>query len=626
MTTTTTTPTTYRDNNQNIAIAEAQTRAESWAQDLATFTATSLGLNIKLYTVDSEKQFFEQMQDADLDFFEVLCKAQNPDLFIDSEWELRKRIQAHLGGSLGYNIERKECFIQHNGIFVPVSEGQVHQLVDHYNDAISIYTKHMGIILAYLTKQVNDIPEGEKGSGQAQDKDAAKKMLANARKNIGQLTKLQRTKGTVENIARSLIKMKAWNEDTFEEDDRNIMVIGDYTLNLRKFRKEGTTLEDCLTANNLVNRDHKVIRKASFALEDRYRHHLPFDKEKEYKASNGLSALKTPLVENEVFERFLVEAVPDEGMRESMLQALAIGIFGAPTSFRNFLDLHGAPRSGKSSMTTILSFLFGEYVGGISGNSFSSTVSEASREYAVADAEGKRVVFLDEFNARADSASIKKFSGGTTFTTSKKYQNSRTWLPQGTLVFISNPGLDFDADADEAFIKRWLPVHFPKSYAKGQEGDPPSEELYASCKANLAGVFLSLARAFERAKASGAQTEDGVFELNPSPSQEAYKAERLGDMDPVGSYLEWLKDDGVLLPVEEGDRTSGKDSVLPKVSVLQKGYEAYVSELDISGAPKSLKAELGKRDLTVNVSRIIRLKGYKLGGNLTQNIAHGIHA
>lgn len=97
-------------------------------------------------------------------------------------------------------------------------------------------------------------------------------------------------------------------------------------------------------------------------------------------------------------------------------------------------------------------------------------------------------------------------------------------------------------------------------------------------------------------------------------------------MDPLGSFLEWLKVDGVLLPVEEGDRTSGKGSVLPKVSVLQKGYEAYVSELEISGAPKSLKTELGKRDLTVNVSGITHFKGYKLGCNLTQNIAHGIHA
>lgn len=615
-----------QDLNQNQAVLEMRPHAEAWAHDLAVSTAQALGLGIKSFTSTTDKQLFEQMQEEGLDFFKVLSKAQDPELYLTSERRLRKSVQAHLGGTLGYNIERKECFIQHNGIFVPISDGQVRQIVDYYVDSISIYTNLMGIVLAYLSKAIKAMPKGEEGSGAATDKESAGKRLDSMRTKVYRLSKIQETKGTVENIARSLVSMKAWNEETFEKDDRNIMVIGDYTLDLRKFRKEGTTLEDCLTANNLVYRDHKVIRKASFDLKDRYRNHLPYDAEKEYKASNGLSALDTPLVENEVFERFLIEAVPDEGMRESMLQALAIGVFGAPTSFRNFLDLHGAPRSGKSSMTTILSFLFNEYVGGISGNSFSSTVSEASREYAVADAEGKRVVFLDEFNARADSASIKKFSGGTTFTTSKKYQNSRTWLPQGTLVFISNPGLDFDADADEAFIKRWLPVHFPKSYAKGQEGDPPSEELYASCKANLAGVFLSLARAFQRAKASGAQTEDGVFELNPSPSQEAYKAERLGDMDPVGSFLEWLKDDGVLLPVEEGDRTSGKGSVLPKVSVLQKGYDAYVREMDISGAPKSLKAELGKRDLTVNVSRIIRFKGYKLGGNLTQNIAHGIHA
>lgn len=100
----------------------------------------------------------------------------------------------------------------------------------------------------------------------------------------------------------------------------------------------------------------------------------------------------------------------------------------------------------------------------------------------------------------------------------------------------------------------------------------------------------------------------------------------MGDMDPIGSFLEWLKVDGVLLPVEEGDRTSGKGSVLPRVSVLQKGYDAYVKDREIVGATKSLKAELGKCGLTVNVSGITHFKGYKLGGNLTQNIAHGIHA
>lgn len=627
--------------SQHPAVAQEREIAERWAKELTEENLAHLGL--PLYSLEHLRGSYLEEEDIhelfnnleDLAKLELIKDLSREGGILSDASDIRQQIEDHLGERLGVSAERRFVYMASGGIFEKLpgqsteALDQIRQVVDHYKDALrKIYYKTFVRLVNVCSALIEQQPDGTKDSPEALLKKEYRGYISAARKHLAELKDVT-SEPVANSIAKTLKSMSTFSKDNFEREDRKKMVLGDYVLDLVAYQGTEKTFEDCLESryatNHYQNRPVRATRKVNLNLVDRCKHFVNPAVEKEYRASKGLNAIKEPLVENEVWERFLVEAVPDEGMRESMLQALAIGIFGAPTSFRNFLDLHGAPRSGKSSILIIMGYLFKDFVRMPSNSAFAAKAGLDNRMKALADAEGARLVALEEFQDIASSSTIKMFSGGNEFTTRRLYENTITWLPQGTLVFVSNPGLQFDADADEAFIKRWLPVHFPYSKNRG-EGEGDTVGLYEGCKANLGGIFLSLARAYERAKASGAQVEPGVFELNPSPSQEAYKAERMGDTDPIGSFLTWLKDDGVLLPVEEGDRTSGKGSVLPRVSVLQKGYEAYVKDRDLVGAPKKIQKVLAERSLTVNVSGITHFKGYKLGGNLTQNIAHGIHA
>lgn len=613
--------------SQHPAVAQEREIAERWAKELTEENLTHLGLHLNSlehlrgsYLEEEDiHELFNNLED--LDKLELIQRLSYKGNILADTRLIRQQIEDHLGERLGVSAERKFVYMHSGGIFEKLpgqnSEAleQIRQVVDHYGDALmKIYFKTFERLVNVCSALIEQQPDGTKDSPEALLKKEYRGYISAARKHLAELEDV--TSDPVANsIAKTLKSMSTFSKEEFEKDDRHKMVLGDYVLDLKAYQDTEKTFEDCLESRYATDRyqSHpvKATRKVNLNLVDRCKHFVNPAVEKEYKASKGLNAIKEPLVKNEVWERFLVEAVPDEGMRESMLQALAIGIFGAPTSFRNFLDLHGAPRSGKSSILIIMGYLFNDFVRMPSNSAFAAKAGLDNRMKALADAEGARLVALEEFQDIASSSTIKMFSGGNEFTTRRLYENTITWLPQGTLVFVSNPGLRFDAEADSAFEKRWLPVHFP--YSKDRvEGDGDTVGLYEGCKANLGGIFLSLARAYERAKASGAQVEPGVFELSPSPSQEAYKASKLYEDDPIAEYLATIKERKAIIPVEEGDDTSTKSAgnILVKVATLQKGFDRFAETYGFEKT-QTVRAYLKEHNLSKRAGSRAWLAGYK---------------
>lgn len=526
------------------------------------------------------------------------CESGN---FFNKRAHFREYIEEEFANILAGNLdEENQLYFSAEGFYKPITKTEIAQIVTSFQRRASIYEDYLNGLTSAMKSHEAKLPDKEKAS--------LKGRLARSYKNLASLSKHTDDHAT-RLLVDSIADQHGLAGSLLQEDDRSKMVIGSKVLNLEAFREKGTTWKDCLSP---------TPKLASDWVQEAYPEHKPV----KVIRSAGFDLDGTETV-NTVWEDFLERAVPDDGMREALLQAISIGIFGAPSQFRNFLDLHGAKGSGKSTIEHILSSMFGEFTGAVENNGFNASASEEKKGYALAKAEGARIILMDEFECAADSADIKKITGGGEMRTSLKYRNSTSWRPEGVLVFISNGGLRFSDKADDAFLGRWLPIYFPGA-PQMVFGD--GRGLWQHLEDNLPGIFVSLAEAFQRAKASGAYRGAGVWELVVPQSIEDYKAERMGDTDPVGSFLTWLKDDGVLLPVEEGDRTSGKGGVLPRVSVLQKGYEAYVKDRDLVGAPKKIQKVLAERGLTVNISGIIHFKGYKLGDNLTQNIAHGIHA
>lgn len=615
--------------SQHPAVAQEREIAERWAKELTEENLTHLGL--PLYSLEHLRGSYLEEEDIhelfnnleDLAKLELIKDLSREGGILSDASDIRQQIEDHLGERLGVSAERRFVYMASGGIFEKLpgqsteALDQIRQVVDHYKDALrKIYYKTFVRLVNVCSALIEQQPDGTKDSPEALLKKEYRGYISAARKHLAELKDVT-SEPVANSIAKTLKSMSTFSRDKFEDEDRKKMVLGDYVLDLVAYQGTEKTFEDCLESryatNHYQNRPVRATRKVNLNLVDRCKHFVNPAIEKEYRASKGLSALKEPLVKNEVWERFLMEAVPDEGMRESMLQALAIGVFGAPTSFRNFLDLHGAPRSGKSSILIIMGYLFKDFVRMPSNSAFAAKAGLDNRMKALADAEGARLVALEEFQDIASSSTIKMFSGGNEFTTRRLYENTITWLPQGTLVFVSNPGLQFDADADEAFIKRWLPVHFPYSKDRVEgKGDGDTVGLYEGCKANLGGIFLSLARAYERAKASGAQVEPGVFELKPSTSQEAYKASKLYEDDPIAEYLAAIKERKAIIPVEEGDDTSTKSTgnILVKVATLQKGFDKFADTYGFE-KNKTVRAYLKEHNLSKRAGSRAWLAGYK---------------
>lgn len=255
------------------------------------------------------------------------------------------------------------------------------------------------------------------------------------------------------------------------------------------------------------------------------------------------------------WDKFLVEAVPDEGTRRFLQRAVGMTALGTTQEGAMFI-LHGPSGCGKSTFLEVVAGVFGEYAASTPSSTFAA--ARNGREKGTADLHslmGVRFASLSETDrgARLDESLVKSVTGGDRVTSRALYQDFVTWKPQFTLWMATNhlPSISFD---DDAIWRRLKPVEFPNSFTTGlrERELNLANRILATEKAGVLNWVLEGVRAY---------LTEGFDQ--PDTIAEAVKTYQT-DSDPVSTFLVEATDEG---RIEQGNGFDIKSSELYRIYV-----------------------------------------------------------
>lgn len=149
------------------------------------------------------------------------------------------------------------------------------------------------------------------------------------------------------------------------------------------------------------------------------------------------------------------------------------------TEEQRFVFCIGSGANGKSVLLSVLRALFGSYATDTPFQTFISRRDRASHDDALMALEGARLVTAQEGAVRdaLDDAAIKRVTGETVITGSRKYERTTSYRPEFTLWLAANslPRVD---DMTIAFWRRQITLPFDVSFA-GRANPRLEQELLA---------------------------------------------------------------------------------------------------------------------------------------------------
>lgn len=127
---------------------------------------------------------------------------------------------------------------------------------------------------------------------------------------------------------------------------------------------------------------------------------------------------------------------------------------------RLFLHICGLPRTGKSKLAELLTYMLGDYACSVSSSIFTTRnqASNTGLSPQLVEPMGKSLTIIDEPSTekKMNSTVLKAITGGAPINARLLRENDMRGGPSTfTPIFISNCYLDFD-DVDEALLERYL--------------------------------------------------------------------------------------------------------------------------------------------------------------------------
>jgi putative DNA primase/helicase len=231
-----------------------------------------------------------------------------------------------------------------------------------------------------------------------------------------------------------------------------------------------------------------------------------------------------PLAEAPIFEQFLVEILPDEGVRDFILRGLGYSLCGL-THEQCFFLLTGTGRNGKGTLVDTVLDLLGDYASTTPFDTFVLKKFDHGPMNDLAALVGARFVAASEGKegAKLDEQVLKSLTGEEPITCRFFRQEFFTYKPtfKPWLITNHNPRVS----QDFSFWRRVRPIHFPVQIPD----DKIDHHLRAKLRLELPGILNHLLRGWQRYRSIGL-----ILPAAIQAHKDAYKR----DEDVLGRFLE----------------------------------------------------------------------------------------
>ena len=190
-------------------------------------------------------------------------------------------------------------------------------------------------------------------------------------------------------------------------------------------------------------------------------------------------AVYVPGARSELWERFLVTALPNEEVRDYVQRVAGSALIGAPSDQRFYLA-QGPGSTGKSTFLNAVRNTLGDYAGAIDSDSLLKKAGDSGIRNDLASLEGLRYVMAVEpqegkgWNAEL----LKQMTGGDPLKVRFLYREHFTYVPQFTL-FVGANTLPAVPASDGAFWRRLRRIVFDTVIPAEQRDRTLPEKLRA---------------------------------------------------------------------------------------------------------------------------------------------------
>ena len=172
-----------------------------------------------------------------------------------------------------------------------------------------------------------------------------------------------------------------------------------------------------------------------------------------------------------VWDRFLGEALPDDGARDYAQRYAGYALTGV-TREEVFVFLRGPAGGGKSTFTEALARTWGEYAVATPFAMFlAKKPADGPREYLARLAGARLVTSVETRDGqRLAEGPLKELTGGDTITADRKHEHAFQFVPQCKLLLASNfrPGANA---ADDGLWRRLRELPFPTARPRREDQD-----------------------------------------------------------------------------------------------------------------------------------------------------------
>lgn len=218
---------------------------------------------------------------------------------------------------------------------------------------------------------------------------------------------------------------------------------------------------------------------------------------------------------------------------------------------------YGKGANGKSTFTSILKMLGGDFMTTISIDALLAKASDSTFDYKKAMLEGKRIVVTDEIpeNRRLNESAIKSLVGGDDIVARRPYEKPYVFAPTHKLWLIGNHKPDIKG-VDHGI---WRRIHLvPWTVTIPEEKRRPRHEVLAELRAELPGVLNWAVRGYIDMADNGglrppAKVQEAVKEYQQDSDQLAQfideRVERIEGINTkatalLRAYMAWCQDNG----------------------------------------------------------------------------------